>query len=145
VTGVTCFRRRHGASDSSRGFGSSDWSCTLYLALPERPPEKDPWAGMTYEEAMRENDRRIAALGEMLRSGERLPSRLDRVLATNRSGDLPALRRLSGPGEPPRFGVVWSGWELASRWIYWGLLSGLFIAIGLVCLYASRRIWRRSW
>lgn len=145
VTQVSCFRRRHGSSTSGRGFGASDWSCTLHLAMPQPPPEKDPWAGMSWEEAMRENDRRIAALGESLRSAERLPSTLERVLATNRNGDLPVLRRLSAQGEPPRFGAVWSGWELASRWLYWTLLSAVFIALGIFCLYAARRIWRRSW
>jgi hypothetical protein len=143
VTDVSCLKRRYG-SNSSRGIGASDWSCTLYLASPQRPPEKDPWAGMTYEEAMRENDRRIAALGELLRSGERWPSKIERVVTSDRSGDLPALRRISAPGEPPRFGVVWSGWELAGRWLYSALISALFFAIGLACLYAARRIWRRS-
>ncbi len=143
VTDVSCLNRRYG-SNSSRGIGASDWSCTLYLALPKQPPEKDPWAGLSYEEAMRENDRRIAALGESLRSAERWPSRIERVTASDRTGDLPALRRVSAPGEPPRFGVVWSGWELASRWLFRALISGLFIAIGLFCLIAARRIWRQG-
>jgi hypothetical protein len=143
VTQVTCFRRRHGSA-SSRGIGSSDWSCTLYLDLPRTQPEQDPWAGMTYEQAMAENDRRIAALGETIRSAERIPGSIERVLASDRTGDLPVLRRLSGEGEPPRFGAVWSGWELAGRWLYRAILSAVFIAIGIFCLFAARRIWRGS-
>lgn len=142
VTQVACLKRRYG-SNSDRGIGISDWSCTLSLAPAAEAPAADPYAGMTYEEAMAENDRRIAALGDLLRLENRLPASIERVVATNRTGDLPVLRRLSGEGEPPRFGIVWSGWELAGRWLFWGLISALFIGIGIACLFAARAIWQR--
>jgi hypothetical protein len=99
---------------------------------------------MTYEEALRENDRQIAALGDLLRPGAAMPGKIERVLASDRTGDIPVLRRLSAEGEPPRFGIVWSGWELAGRWLYRLLVAALFIAIGLFSLHSARGIWRRS-
>jgi hypothetical protein len=140
---VACVEQRYGSS-SSRGVGLSEWSCTLYLEPPRRPAERDPPAVLTEEEAVRENDRQSAALGDLLRPGNGMPGKIERVLAGDRTGDIPALRRLSAEGEPPRFGLVWSGWELAGRWLYRALLSALFIAIGLFSLYAARGIWRRS-
>lgn len=77
---------------------------------------------------------------ELLRPDARIPASIERVLATDRTGDLPTLRRLSADGEPQRFGVVWSGMEIASRWLQWAVLSALFIGIGIGCLYAARTI-----
>ena len=142
VTQVRCLRHSYGMT--TRGPGASEWACSLYLEPPPEPAGKDPWAGLSYEEAMAENDRRIAALAETIRDAERLPAYLERVVASDRSGDIPALRRLSAAGAPPRFGVVWSGWEIAGRWLHWAFTSALFLAIGLVCLYAVRRNWRRD-
>ncbi len=143
VSEVSCLKRRYG-STSNRRVGFSEWSCRLNLAAKEERPEQNPWAGMTYEEAMQENNRRIAALSELLRPDARIPSTIERVLATNRSGQLPTLRRLSAESEPAKFGVVWSGTEIASRWLQWAFLSAIFIAIGIGCLYAARTIWRRN-
>lgn len=143
VSQVSCIKQRYG-SNSSRGVGFTEWSCTLYIAPREEEPKQDPWAGMTYEEAMAANDRQIAALSDLLRPENLMSGKIERVLAGDRTGDLPALRRLSGEGEPPRFGVVWGGWEIAGRWLSWAFLAALFIAIGLACLFAARSIWRRS-
>lgn len=143
VTQVTCLKRSYGTT-GSRGFSSSDWSCTLYIAPRAEPPKQDPWAGMTYQEAMAANDRQVAALSDLLRPENSMSGKIERVLAGDRTGDLPTLRRLSADGEPPRFGTVWSGWEIAGRWLHWALLAALFIGIGLGCLWAARSIWRRS-
>lgn len=86
---------------------------------------------------MKEDDRRLSEQLKGLISGPSLPSRLERVLPSNRTGDLPLLRRLTGENEPPRFGVVWSEGELLWRWLRWLLVSVLFLGFGATCLYAA--------
>ena len=145
VSQVSCFSERFGSSTSaSRGVGMTSWNCTLYLVPAEAEADDDYWKTMPYDEAMKEYRRRIAERMASLANGERLPGSIERVLATNREGDLPVLRRLSGEGEPLRFGAVWSGWEIAGRWLQWALISALFLGFGCLCLLAARRIWQRT-
>ena len=143
VSEVRCLQQRYG-SNSSRGFGGSDWGCTLYLAPAVEAPRDDPFATLPYDEAMAEYNRRLLATMAALRDGETMSGKIERVLATNRNGDLPRLRRLSGEGEPARFGAVWSGWEIAGRWLKWLLFSSLLVGFGIFCLLGARAIWRRS-
>jgi hypothetical protein len=136
VTQVSCLEQRHG-SPSQRGVGLSDWRCVLDLAAATRPAEDDPFAGRSYDEGMKEYNRRLSVQLQGLLTGASLPSRLERVLPSDRTGDLPLLRRLSGRNEPPRFGVVWGGAEIVRRWLSWLVMSALFLAFGAACLYAA--------
>lgn len=143
VTQVNCFPRRTG-SRSYRGVGMTDWMCSAYLTPAKDKPQPDPFKTMPYDEAMKEYNRRLMAqLAAINDPGNRMPGYVERALASNRTGDLPTVRRLSPDGEPHRFGVVWSGWELASRWLKWALISAMFFGIGIGILLAARSIWRR--
>jgi hypothetical protein len=86
---------------------------------------------------MKEYNRRLTERLKELNTGVRVPSRIERVLPSNRSGDLPELRRMSGENEPPRFGVIWGGGELLWRWLRRFLVSTLFFGLGAACLYAA--------
>lgn len=143
VSQVSCIKRSYGSS-SSRGVGMSDWGCNLYLVVPGEQHQQDPWAGRTYEEGFEEYQRRLSRELESLRSGNHISGQMERVLPFDRTGDLPTLRRLSAEGETPRFGVVWSGSEIAGRWFFWALIAALFFGIGCACLYAVRFAWRRN-
>jgi hypothetical protein len=136
VTEVSCLQQRYGSS-SHRGVGLSDWRCVLDLAAAERPAEDDPFAGRSYADGMKEYDRRLSEQLKGLITGAKLPSRLERVLPSDRTGDLPVLRQLTAENEPPRFGVVWGGGELLWRWLRWLLVSILFLGFGAACLYAA--------
>ncbi len=145
VSQVSCFKRQFGSSSASRrSAGAGDWSCTLYLGASDELPQEDPWAGMTADEAYREYMRRMDEYADSLRARTGGEGRIERILASNRTGDLPTLRRLSGENEPERFGVVWGGGELAGRWLMWVLLGAFFIGIGIMSLAAARTIWRRT-
>ncbi len=136
VSQVSCLSQRYGSS-SQRGIGLSEWQCVLDLAAAAKPAEDDPFAGRSYDEGMKEYNRRLMAQLDGLRRGASLPSRLERVLPSDRSGDLPVLRRLSAEGEPPRFGAVWGGGEILWRWLAWLLVSSVFLAFGAACLFAA--------
>jgi hypothetical protein len=135
VSQVSCVQQRYGSS-SSRGIGLSDWHCVLDLAPAARPAKDDPFAGRSYDEGMEEYNRRLREQLEGL-GRNASSSRLERVLPSNRTGDLPVLRRLSGEGEAPRFGAVWRGGEILWRWLAWLLVSALFLGFGAACLYAA--------
>lgn len=168
---VDCVRERSG-SNSSRGIGITEYGCVIDLTTePERAPAPapaptgaqpgkaddeagDPYAGLTYEEAMAkwnaardEHTRSINAGIEALaaqRPARSDPSnRLERQLATDRSGQLPALRILSAEGEPRRIGLVWGFGELAWRWGQWLVVSLLFFGFGGGCLFAVWVAWKR--
>ena len=99
---------------------------------------------MPYDQAMAEWQRRtMAELKRVTDPANRL-NRIERTLATNRTGQLPTLRRLTPDGQPQRFGVIWGGGELAMRWGRLLVLSALFFGIGLGILYMARKIWRRE-
>lgn len=71
-------------------------------------------------------------------TGDGPPAVLERELPEDLSGRLPVLRRLSGPDEPPVFGVVWGADELTGRWLRWGWTSALSWGFGVACLLAGR-------
>jgi hypothetical protein len=163
---VDCTRERSG-SNSSRGIGMTEYACVIDLAEtqpaaaapPSAPAQPggaggDPYAGLGYEEAMAkwkadtaEQLRREAAEldATIARSHARsdVSNRIERRLATDRSGELPAVRILSAEGEPRRVGLVWGRGELAWRWTSWLVSSLLIFAFGGFCLYAVRVAWRR--
>jgi len=160
---VDCTRERSG-SNSSRGIGMTEYSCVIDLSAEPAPapvvtgdPEDkggDPYAGLTYEEsmarwneAMAKHTRSIDASLEAVRAQSRARSgvsnRLERKLATNRSGQLPAVRILSGQGEPRRVGLVWGFGELAWRWAQWLVTCLLFFGFGGACLFAVWVTWKR--
>ena len=94
---------------------------------------------------MAEYDRRTAAqmkdILERSRSGQ--SNRIERVLATDRSDELPTVRLLSAPGEPRRIGLVWGAGELAWRWTKWLVSSLILFAFGGGCLLAVWLAWKR--
>lgn len=166
---VDCTRERSG-SNSRRGIGMTEYACVIDLAETQPaaaapapgpagagPPGgagSDPYAGLSYEEAMAkwraataEQTRREAAEldATIARSRARgdASNRIERRLATDRSGELPAVRILSAAGEPRRVGLVWGWSELAWRWTSWLVSSLLIFAFGGFCLYAARVAWRR--
>ncbi len=138
VSHVSCLQQRHGSA-SQRGVGISDWRCVLDLSAAPRPAEDDPFAARSYDDGMKEYNRRLREQLNELRTSSKLSSRLERVLPSDRTGDLPVLRRLSAEGEPPRFGAVWGGGEIVWRWLAWLMVSALFLAFGAACLYAAWR------
>ena len=150
---VDCVRERSGSS-SSRGIGFTQYGCVIDLSeAPETPPppatdQRKPRAGRTWEEAMAEHNRQIAAALESVSAQSRVRSdisnRIERTLATNHSGQLPAVRILSAPGEPRRVGLVWGFGELAWRWANWLVISLLFFAFGGACLFAVYLAWTRK-
>jgi hypothetical protein len=143
---VDCVPERSG-SNSSRGIGLTEYACVVDLSEADAPaaPADDPWAGRSYEDRMAEYNRRLnaqmEALAERSRSG--VSNRIERRLATDRSGALPAVRILSAPGEPRRIGLVWGPGELAWRWTGWLVSTLVFFALGAGCLYAVRLSWKR--
>ncbi len=144
VTAVNCVSSRTG-SNSSRGLGMTEYGCSLYLAATNEAPRDDPFKTLPYDEAMAEWSRRTMVQMKAINDpANRIPSKIERSLATNRSGDLPILRRLTPNGQPQRFGVVWGGGELAFRWAKMLLLSALFWGLALGSLYLARKIWRRE-
>jgi hypothetical protein len=137
VSQVSCVGRTHGGG--SRSLQLRDWACVIDLAPPQRPAAV-PAPGMTTQEVMEENFRRLAEL----RRPDRGSSRLNRVLASDRTGDIPTLRRLSAAGEPPRYGIVWGVGELGGRWLHAAFSSALLIGAGAMLLFVSWFVWRRS-
>jgi hypothetical protein len=135
VSEVSCLQQRYGSS-SQRGIGLSEWQCVIDLAVAQAPAEDDPFAGRSHEDGMEEYNRRLRIqLKGLLTKGT--ASRIERVLPSNPTGDLPVLRQLSGENEPPRFGLVWGGGELLWRWLTWLLVSALFLGFGAACLFAA--------
>jgi hypothetical protein len=143
---VDCVAERSG-SRSSRGIGLTEYACVIDLSEAEAPaaPADDPWAGRSYEEGMAEYNRRLNAQLETLagRSRSGVSNRIERRLATDRSGALPAVRILSAADEPRRVGLVWGFGELAWRWTGWLVGSLVFLALGAGCLLAVRLSWKR--
>lgn len=147
---VDCVRERSG-SNSSRGIGITEYGCVIDLAEEQEqeqpPPPADPGADRTFEEAMADHNRSInAALEAVTAHSKRMAgsNRIERQLATNRTGQLPAVRILSAPGEQPRrIGLVWGFGELAWRWGQWLVTSLLFFGFGGGCLFAVYIAWKR--
>jgi hypothetical protein len=147
---VDCVAERSG-SNSSRGIGLTEYACVIDLSeapapvTPAAAPADDPWAGRSYEEGMavyyRRLDLQLDALAQRSRSG--VSNRIERKLATDRSGELPAVRILSAADEPRRVGLVWGFGELAWRWVSWLVISLVFFALGAACLFAVRLAWKR--
>ena len=147
---VDCVRQRSG-SNSSRGIGMTEHACVIDLSDEPEPapvPTDDPWAGRSYAEGMVEHSRRInagiKALAAQSRARAAQPSnRLERKLAIDRGGRLPAVRILSAPGEPRRVGLVWGFGELAWRWANFLVINLILFAFGAACLFAVWVAWKR--
>lgn len=138
VSMVHCVGRSHGGG--SRSMQLRDWACVVDLAPRQRPAAAPP-AGMTPNEVVEANLRRMA---ELRRPEARVSNRLERVLASNRTGEIPTLRRLSAEGEPPRYGLVWGVGELAGRWLQAAFQSAFLLGIGVGLLFLSWWLWRRA-
>jgi hypothetical protein len=146
VSAVNCSAQEYGTS--IRNGRLRMWNCQLTLGrapsvgAPAKPVA--PYAGMTRAEANAEFQQRLGRLAiPDIRVQSGLSS-LERELPFDRSGDLPTLRRMSEPGEPPEYGVVWGGRELAARWFMWALMSLLMFAFGGAAIYAARVGWHRG-
>jgi len=146
---VDCVRERSG-SNSSRGIGMTEYACVIDLSEKKEKayaaPTGNAWAGRSWEEGMAEHSRRINAQIEAMgaqRSRSTVSNRIERRLATNRTGELPAVRILSGKDEPRRVGLVWGFGELGWRWASWLVSSLLFLAFGGFCLLAVRLAWKK--
>ncbi|HYG46361.1 MAG TPA: hypothetical protein VD846_00325 [Allosphingosinicella sp.] len=141
---VDCVRGRTG-SNSTRGIGLTGYACVIDLSEAQDGPADDPFAGRSREEGMAEYDRRLAAQMKALleRSLARQSNRIERRLATDRSGDLPAVRILSADGEPRRVGLVWGFGELAWRWASWLVANLLVLLFGAAALFAAKVAWKR--
>ncbi len=167
---VDCTRSRSGSS-SSRGTGLTEYSCVIDLAeekpaveaapapAPKAEPEGDPYAGLSYEEQMekhaalmeewnkasaeqtRQINAGIDALAEQRRAREDTSNRIERKLALNYSGEIPAVRLLSAEGEPRRVGLFWGWGELVSRWGQLLVLCLLFFGLGFACLLPFKLTW----
>jgi hypothetical protein len=142
---VDCTRQRSG-SNSSRGVGLTQYDCVIDLGSVEEASKVDPWAGRSWDEGYKEYNRQLAAqmaaLLERSRSGA--SNRLERALAADRSGQLPAVRLLSGKDEPRRIGLVWGFGEIAGRWLSWLASNLIVLAFGAGCLFAVRLAWKRQ-
>lgn len=141
---VDCVRGRTG-SNSSRGIGLTGYACVIDLSEAPDVPANDPFAGRSWEEGMAEYNRRTAAQMEALleRSRARQSNRIERALATDRSGALPAVRILSADGAPRRAGLVWGFGELAGRWANWLVGNLLLFGFGAAILFAVKMAWKR--
>lgn len=137
ATSVSCVERNTGGG--SRSLRSRDWVCVIDLAVP-RPPAAAPARPLTAMEQVEDNLRRLAERRAQPGGGYRL----ERVLASNRNGEMPEVRRLSAGGEPARFGLVWGPGELAWRWAQSAFLFGLVFGLGFGLLWLVWFIWRRT-
>lgn len=141
---VDCVRGRAG-SNSSRGIGLTHYACVIDLSEADDVPTDDPFTGRSWEEGMAEHNRRQNAQMEALleRSRARQSNRVERRLATDRSGEPPAVRILSADGEPRRVGLVWGFGELAWRWASWLVGNLLVFVFGAALLFAVKIAWKR--
>ena len=137
VSGVDCVERSH--RGGTRSLQVREWICVIDLA-PRQAPVAAPRPGANPIDVVEENLRRLA---ELRRPGARASSRLERMLASNRTGDIPTLRRLSREGEAPRYGIVWGLSELAGRWFTTAFMSALLVGIGAGLLFITWLTWRR--
>lgn len=168
---VDCTRERSG-SNSTRGIAITEYGCVIDLSEapeptpvpPVAPKAKDKggdrYAGLSYDESMKaydaemarwqaataEQDRRNrAALDAALaqaKARSESSNRIERTLASDYSGKLPAVRILSAKGEPRRVGLVWGAGEIGFRWLHWLLISAVLFGFGAFCLFAVRLAWK---
>lgn len=146
---VDCTRQRSG-SNSSRGIGLTEYDCVIDLSAAEATvaPTDGAWDGArSYEEVMAEHNRRISvaldAVVAQSRARSDVSNRIERTLATDRGGELPAVRILSAEDEPRRVGLVWGAGEIVFRWLVWLLTSVIFFAFGAACLFPVWLAWKR--
>lgn len=94
-----------------------------------------------------EQDRRYAADLDAFIAQSKARSdssnRIERMLATDRSDQLPIVRILSAQGEPRRVGLYWGAGEIVWRWVHWLVISLLFFGFGGACLFVVWLAWRR--
>jgi hypothetical protein len=141
---VACMSAHYGGSGGRHGSpGMTEYPCDLLLAEDPSRVKEDPYAGMTYEEAMKEYDRRILAQS---RGEGTFPDRIERTFSADVSTrPPPRLRLMSEAGvSPPRYGVVYDGAELSWRWLHWATSSLLFWGFGAACLFGARAGFRRA-
>lgn len=130
-------------------------------ASSETDAEKSYDDFATYEEKMAEFNRRTAEVNRRQAEQDRryaadldayiaqskvrsdTSNRIERTLATDRSGELPTVRILSAKDEPRRVGLYWGAGEIAFRWLHLLLISLLFFGFGGACLFAVWVAWRR--
>ena len=167
---VGCTRSRYGSS-SSRGTGFTEYGCVIDLAeeklaveatpapAAKAEPEGNQYAGLSFEEQMekhaalmeewskanaehtRQINAGIDALAEQRRAGEDTSNRIERILALDYSGEIPAVRILSAAGEPRRVGLFWGWGEIISRWGQLLMLCLLFFSFGFACLLPFKLAW----
>jgi hypothetical protein len=146
---VDCTRQRSG-SNSSRGIGMTEYACVIDLSETKpvvAPTGSAPKRARSYEEAMAEHNRSVAAALDAVvaqsKARSDVSNRIERTLATNRSGELPAVRILSAKDEPRRVGLVWGFGELAWRWTNWLVINLLLFGFGGFCLFAVKLAWTK--
>ncbi len=116
----------------------------------------------SYEEKMAEFNRRTADISRRQAEKDRryaadldayiaqskarsdTSNRIERTLATDRSGELPAVRILSAKDERSRVGLFWGAGEIAFRWLHLLLINLMFFGFGGACLFAVWLAWRRG-
>ena len=145
VSAVNCWPQEFGTSIRNRR--ARLWDCKLTLGpgssvAPTAMPI-DPHEGKTGAQASAAFQRRLSSLAIPDIRVQSIPSMLERKLPFDRSGQLPTLRRMSVIGEPLKYGVIWSGRELASRWFIFGCMSLLSFAFGGAAIYGARVAWHR--
>lgn len=159
---VDCVGSRSGSS-SGRGIGMTEYGCVIDLSdTPEPAPAPapastpaatgdDPYAGLSPEEAtakwnaaMAEHSRQInagiEAMAKQRRARADISNRIERTLAIDMSGTLPAIRILSAEDEPRRVGLVWGFGELAWRWSQWLVIVLLLWGSGAALLLPAKII-----
>jgi hypothetical protein len=137
VAQVHCMPERSGTSR----VGITAWNCNLTLGRVPIPKDFD--VGATARQAGDPLLRGIATPGDPARRALVLPTRLERELPSNRTGQIPQLRLLSAPGAPPLLGVVWGAGDMAWRWASWAIQSVLFLGFGGACVFVAVLAWRR--
>lgn len=95
------------------------------------------------DEQNRQNSAALDTFIAQSRARFDVSNRVERTLATDRSGELPAVRILSAKDEPRRIGFFWGAGEIVFRWVHWLVTSLLFFAFGGFCLFAVWLAWRR--
>lgn len=150
VSGLTCSKDPQSFRSTDRSIETARWSCSLSLGTGKALPQDDPFAGRSHSEGMEEHFRRVKMQMDDIRASSALGG-IKRRVPTDRTGERPLLRRLSGgdlaegdlakgdraEGGQPRYGVVWSFGQMLLGWGAWFLTSLLFFLIGVPLLLVA--------